>query len=463
MKKIFFLLMAFATCFSMKAQDITGQWNGVLDIQGTQLRLVFNVTQNGDAYNTTLISLDQGATEIPVTKTTNENSKITFEVTNLNIEYIGELNDGKIIGIFKQGGLEIPMNLSRETIEKAAINRPQEPKEPYPYDVEEVSFQNSGAKITLAGTLTLPKNTSDFPVVILISGSGPQDRNEEMFEHKPFLVIADYLTRNGIGVLRYDDRGIGKSEGNFGTATSADFATDVESAMNYLKTRKDINPNKIGLIGHSEGGTIASIVAAETKDVNFIVSLAGPGISGYDILLLQTELVAKANGMETNTLTKELAFLKSNLDIVINGNDLEEIKTALTASIKKQIRARSEESPEGIGPEHVKPLVDAFTSPWYQFFLKFDPSTSFSKVKCSVLALNGAKDLQVPSKENFSAIKNALTKGGNKNVTIKEFPNLNHLFQEAETGSPTEYETIEQTFSPVVLEEITTWIKTQTE
>lgn len=463
MKNIFLLFIAYATCFSLKAQDISGKWNGALTVQQTQLRLVFHVTETDDGFSATMDSPDQGANGIPVTATTFENPKITFEVNNLQIEYTGELKEGEIIGLFKQGGFEFPMNLSRDAIEKAAVNRPQEPQLPYPYDTEEITFQNIAATIALAGTLTLPKNTSGFPVVILISGSGPQNRNEELMGHKPFLVLADYLTRNGIGVLRYDDRGIGQSEGIFETATTADFATDVESAIAYLKTRKDIDTTKIGLVGHSEGGIIAGMVAATSADVNFIVSLAGPGISGYDIILLQTELINKANGKDTTALETELAFLKRSLDMVVAGTDLAEIKSKLKDSVQKEISEESGLVPEEMTVETVDQFVETFTTPWFKFFLTYDPSTSLVTVKCPVLALIGEKDLQVPPKENLSAIENALTKGGNKNVTTKEFPDLNHLFQEAQTGSPTEYGIIEQTFSPDAMLEITDWIKQQTE
>lgn len=463
MKSIFILFIACIASFSLQAQDITGQWNGELNVQQTQLRIVFHVSKTDTGYTATMDSPDQGAKDITVTNTVFEHPYITFEVSNLVLKYTGELKDGEIIGIFNQGGFEIPMNLTRNTIEKAAMNRPQEPKQPYPYDVEEVSFQNSDAKITLAGTLTLPKDNRDIPVVILISGSGPQNRNEEHMGHKPFLVISDYLTRNGIGVLRYDDRGVGQSKGDFATATSADLATDVESAIAYLKTRKEINPNKIGLLGHSEGGLISYMVAAKTTDVNFIVSLAGPGLSGYDIILLQTELINKANGKNPAELEKELAFLKQSLDMVVAGTNLDEVKIQLTDTLRQQLTNSPKLLPEGMTTETVNQFVETLTTPWLQYFLTFDPGSSLAAVSCPVLALFGEKDLQVPPKENLSAIKNALSKGGNKNVIIKEIPNLNHLFQEAETGSPTEYGTIEQTFSPVVLEEITTWIKRQME
>jgi len=462
MKTISILLITILTSISLTAQDITGQWNGVLKVQGTQLRLVFNVSESRNGFSSTMDSPDQGAKGIPVTNTTFKNSKIKFEITNVGIEYNGELKGDDIVGIFKQGGQEFPMNLSRKAVGTPAAKRPQEPTKPYPYYSEDVTFQNTKANISLSGTLTLPKNQADFPVVILISGSGPQNRDEELLGHKPFLVISDYLTKNGIGVLRYDDRGVGQSKGDFKTATSADFATDVESAIEYLKTRKEINKNKIGLIGHSEGGLIAPMVASKSKDVSFIVLLSGPGISGYDILLLQTELINKANGVDESKLQTELVFLKGALDIIIKGSDLDEIKSVLTDFMQKQINLHPEILPEGMKEDgFINGTIEQLATPWFQYFLKYKPTSSLIKVKCPVLAINGEKDLQVPPKENLEAIKKSLEEGGNKKVTIKEFPNLNHLFQECTTGSPNEYASIEQTFSPKALEEITMWIKSQ--
>ncbi|CDF79482.1 alpha/beta hydrolase family protein [Formosa agariphila KMM 3901] len=454
--------MTLLTTFTSIAQDITGKWHGVLKVQGTQLRLVFNVTKTDDGFSTTMDSPDQGAKNIPVTSTVFINPKIKFMVSNLAIVYDGEYKDGEITGVFVQGGLEFPMNLSREPIEKDIVNRPQEPKKPYPYNSEAVTFKNTKADITLSGTLTLPKNGTNFPVVILISGSGPQNRDEELLGHKPFLVISDYLTKHGIAVLRYDDRGVGQSSGDFKTATTADFATDVESAMAYLKTRQDINSHKIGLVGHSEGGLIAPMVASKSKDVNFMVLLAGPGISGYDIFLLQSELINKANGLDESALQQELAFLKTNLDVVVKGNDLDAIKSVLTDTLHKQLLSQPELLPKGMEAKDVDTFADTFTTPWFHYFLKYNPSVSLEQVQCPVLAINGEKDLQVPPKENLSAIEQALIRGGNKNISIKELPNLNHLFQDAITGSPNEYSTIEQTFSPDALEEITNWILLQT-
>lgn len=460
MKTISILLFTLLISFTTSAQDITGEWNGILKVPGAQLRLVFNITKINDGFSATMDSPDQGAKGIPVTKTTFENSKIKLEVSNLQMEYNGELKENEITGTFKQAGQEFPMSLSRKTIEKETIKRPQEPTKPYSYHSEEVIFQNTKANISLAGTLTLPKKEGVFPVVILITGSGPQNRDEELAGHKPFLVIADYLTKNGIGVLRYDDRAVGQSKGDFKTATSADFATDVESAIAYLKTRKEINPKKIGLIGHSEGGIIAPMVASKSKDVSFIVLLAGTGIQGNQLLVLQQQLIAKASGVSDSDIQKSIQTNAKLFEMVVQSDDNQKLKTELTNIINETIK--SEDIPNGMTKEQfVSMQVNQVTNPWMQYFLKFNPATALEKVRCPVLAVNGEKDLQVPPKKNLAAIKNALNKGGNKNVTTIEFPNLNHLFQESKTGLPQEYATIEQTFSPTALDAITKWIKMQ--
>jgi hypothetical protein len=342
--------------------------------------------------------------------------------------------------------------------------RPQEPVKPYPYHTEDITFQNAKTNISLAGTLTLPKKDGVFPVVVLITGSGPQNRDEELLGHKSFLVISDYLTKNGIAVLRYDDRGVGESKGNFETATSADFATDVESAVAYLKTRKEINKKKIGLMGHSEGGLIAPMVAAKSSDVNFIVLLAGTGIQGDKLLLLQQELIARASGISEAKIAETASINSKLFELVNKSTDNQKLKTDLTNLIYENAKdIKANEIPNGMSKEdYISMQVNSILSPWMEYFIKYNPAPALEKVKCAVLAVNGEKDLQVPPKENLSAIENALKKGGNTHVTIREFPNLNHLFQECKSGSPNEYAVIEQTFSPIVLDEITKWIQNQT-
>ncbi len=465
MKTFSILLISLLASISLSAQDIIGQWNGVLKVQGTQLRLVFNVTKTDNGVSSTMDSPDQGAKGIPTTTTNFENSILKITIASAKIEYEGTLGQDKVIvGTFKQGGQSFPMNLSKEKIEKEKLIRSQEPIKPYPYYSEDITFENKKAGINLAGTLTLPNKDGVFPVVILISGSGPQNRDEELLGHKPFLVLSDFLTKNGIAVLRYDDRGTAMSNGDFKTATSADFSTDVESAIAYLKTRKEINKKKIGLIGHSEGGLIAPMVASKSKDVAFIVLLAGTGVQGDQILLLQQKLIGKASGVSDEDLQKSELENRKVFDIVNKSTNLEQLNIDLTDFIKQALKDNpNAEKPEGMNDDDfVKLEVKQIATPWMQYFIKYNPAPALEKVKCPVLAINGEKDLQVPPKENLEAIKKALTKGGNKKVTIKELPNLNHLFQECKTGSPEEYANIEQTFSPIGLTEILNWLKTQT-
>ena len=462
MKRITLILLTNIFCLTIFGQDISGQWNGVLKVQGTQLRIVFNITKTENGINSTMDSPDQGAKGIPTTSTNFENSILKITIANAKIEYEGILGkDNNIVGTFKQGGQSFPMNLTKEIIEKEKLLRPQEPTKPYPYYSEDITFENKKAGINLAGTLTLPKKDGVFPVVILISGSGPQNRDEELLGHKPFLVLSDYLTKNGIAVLRFDDRGTALSKGDFKTATSADFATDVEAGIDYLKTRKEINKKKIGLIGHSEGGLIAPMVASKSKDVSFIVLLAGTGIKGDKLLLLQQKLIGKASGISDDDLQKSELINRKAFDIVNKSNNLEQLRTDLTKYIKQQLKDNpNAEKPSGMGDDDFVNLqVKQIANPWMQYLIKYNPAPTLEKVKCPVLAINGGKDLQVPPKENLDAIKKALTKGRNKNIKTKELPNLNHLFQECKTGSPSEYAKIEQTFSPIALIEILKWVK----
>ena len=465
MKKFTLVFLIVLISFTSFAQDITGQWNGALKVQGTQLRLIFKISNKDNGLISTMDSPDQGAEGIPTTTTSFENSTLKITLTSAKIEYEGILGkDNIIVGNFKQAGQIFPMNLSKEKIEKETLVRPQEPTKPFPYYSEDIMFENKKAGINLAGTLTLPKKEGLFPVVILISGSGPQNKDEELLGHKPFLVLSDYLTKNGIAVLRFDDRGTALSKGDFKTATSFDFATDVEAGIEYLKTRKEINKKQIGLIGHSEGAIIAPIVASRSKDISFIVLLAGPGIQGDKLLLLQQKLIGKASGISDDNLAKNELTYRKAFDIVNQSTSTKQLNIDLTNFIKQSLKdSPNTEIPGGMSEDDfVKLQVNQITNPWMQCFIKYNPAPTLEKVKCPVLALNGAKDLQVPPKENLEAIKEALIKGGNKKAIIKELQNLNHLFQECKTGLPQEYSTIEQTFSPTALTEILNWLQTQT-
>jgi pimeloyl-ACP methyl ester carboxylesterase len=459
MKGIATFFLVLMTIMSSFGQEIEGQWNGVLKIQGMQLRIVFHINKTNNGLSATMDSPDQQAKGIPVSATTFENSNLKLVVAKAGLEYSGTLKGQTIEGTLRQSGMEFPMNLSREVIEKPVVKRSQEPSKPYPYYSEEVTFQNGNANITLAGTLTLPQREGNFPAVILISGSGPQNRDEELLGHKPFLVISDYLTRNGIAVLRYDDRGVAQSKGDFKTATTVDFASDVESAIAFLKTRKEINKSKIGLIGHSEGGIIAPMVAAKLKVVNFIVLLAGTGIRGDKLLLLQQEAIAKASGTSDEAIQRNREINTKAFEMVFKSASTEALKRDLEKYLKETSVNNPSVNKGGMTDDQFIALqIAQVTSPWMQYFIKYDPAPTLEKVKCPVLAVNGEKDLQVPPKVNLPAIEKALKAGGNKQVTIKEFPGLNHLFQECKTGAPAEYAEIDQTFSPLVLEVIGKWI-----
>jgi pimeloyl-ACP methyl ester carboxylesterase len=347
-----------------------------------------------------------------------------------------------------------------------ANKRSQEPKQPYPYHEEEVLYPNEKAGIKLAGTLTYPESKGRFPAVILIAGRGPCDRDETSAGHRPFLVLADYLTRQGIAVLRSDKRGVGKSGGqyDFLTTTKQDLAIDVMAAFRYLQNRAEIDPDQIGLIGHSEGAVVAAMVAVELPQVSFIVMLAGPGLNGGASLALQLGLVAGSLGINEGTIAKYKAILNRTMEILKHEPDHEIARSKITtiygeysAKISEDERARM----RNIGydfPSNPVTYADGMMSPGFYDFLMVEPDTIFRQVKCPVLALNGEKDLQVPAKEHLRAITMALKVGGNTDYTIKALPGLNHLFQSAGTGSPAEYEGIQETISPIALEFIQEWI-----
>lgn len=456
-----FIVFIHCTFTCSFGQDILGKWSGVLDVPGKSLRIVINIDTIGQGYKATMESPDQGGPIMELTEITFKENHLMFIFPKFKIEYNGDFINNKIEGTFSQSGHDFPLIFSRGLIEKKTNSRPQEPRSPYSYNVEDVQFKNAKANINLAGTLTLPKEGNQFPVVVLISGSGPQNRNEELLGHKPFLVLSDFLTKNGIAVLRYDDRGVGKSEGKFETATTHDFAADAEAAIVYLKTRKDINIKKIGLIGHSEGGIIAPIIASRSKDVAFIVMMAGTGLPGNEILLEQYKLIGQARGVDVSEMQDDLSVNKQAFDMIKKSKDVNQLKSDLTVFFTLEFdKDKNMSLPEGVSKEmFIQEQINQLTSPWMINFIKYDPAQALKKTKCPVLAIIGQNDLQVPAGSNLSAIQKWLKKAGNKDATVKELPGLNHLFQESKTGSPDEYANIEQTISPIALYEIEQWIK----
>ena len=466
--KLFFNFLIFSLCFSLSTifaqeKDLSGSWVGKLKLpNGIQLTIVFNLEKTGNDYSGTLDSPDQGAKGIPCGKIEIENDSIRIDVPVIVGNYTGKINydDKRITGYWNQAGSSFELNLEY-TIEVSAPKRPQEPKPPFPYNVEEVKFRNEKDNITLAGTLTYPKENKKYPAVVLITGSGAQNRDEEIFNHKPFLVIADHLTKNGFAVLRFDDRGFGESEGNYSLATTMDFAEDVRAAVNFLKTRNEIDNQRIGLIGHSEGGMIASIIASTNDDIAFIVLMAAPGVPGDSILYLQTELIYKAEGQNTEKIQQILKVLREVYSILKSDEDDTSLKEKLKIKFQELFDQLTEEEKKQYGdPEtYMEMEIRMVMSPWFRYFLKFNPIEYLEKIKCPVLAINGEKDLQVSPNENLSAIENVLKRSGNKRYLIKQLPGLNHLFQASQYGTISEYGVIEETISPVALETITNWLK----
>lgn len=468
MKKTFLItILSFASQIII-AQNITGQWTGTLNVQGTKLRLIFNIVETDNKLSSTIDSPDQAAKGIPCNQTIFTEGKLTISIESLMANYEGTLDGDTLKGTFSQSGIKFPLNLTKNTsnISNTKPNRPQEPRLPFPYRTEEVVFQNKVDGNTLAGTLTIPSPKGKYPVVLLISGSGAQNRDEEIFDHKPFAVIADYLTRNGIGVLRYDDRGTASSTGNFATATTLDLSRDAEAGVAYLLTRSDVDSRKIGLIGHSEGGIIAPMVAVRNHNVAFIIMLAGTGITGDQILLKQTDDIAKLLGTPENIRQSNLKVKEQLYRIVKNTDSNEKLRTDITALLEESLNNKYIASIQNLTNKQrndlIQRTIDEITSPWIRYFIAYDPAPTLGKVKCPVLALNGELDSQVSAKVNLHAIRTALESGGNKQVTTIELPGLNHMFQECQTGAPSEYIQIEQTFSPKALEEIGKWIKKQT-
>ncbi len=444
-------------------QPVVGDWVGTLSAGGAKLKVVFHITAtDSGTLAGTLDSPDQGAFGIPVSSVTVEGYSVSIGIKAIGGGFDGLLSsDGPSInGKWRQGGGTFDLEL-KKSAEKITMNRPQEPKPPFPYKSEDVTYQNTAQGVTLAGTLTLPDSGGPFPAAVLITGSGPENRDEELFGHKFFLVIADYLTRRGIAVLRYDDRGVGGSTGGrWDSYTTADYATDVVAGMKFLKSRGDIDPKRIGLIGHSEGGIIAPMVASESNDVAFVVMLAGTGYKGGEILPAQTRLLERADDFPPEKVEADVAHLAKIVTIAGSGNDSLEI----AAELKEYLSSTYDEWGADLkkaGVDSLKAIdrqVAMFDAPWFRYFVSYDPVPALEKVRCPVLAMDGSLDLQVPPEENLTAIGNALKKGGNKDYTIRLLAGLNHVFQHAKTGSEKEYGEIEETFAPEALKVMGDWI-----
>jgi pimeloyl-ACP methyl ester carboxylesterase len=444
-------------------KELEGIWQGKLKVTGElELRLALQVSKDKDgSLKATLASPDQGANDIPVSSVALKDGILTFESKVIGAKFSGKRNQKGTAfeGEFTQGGSKLPLTLTKtDKITESA--RPQMPKPPFPYRSDDVTYENKAGRVKLAGTLTLPPGEGPFPAVILITGSGAQDRDESLLGHKPFLVLADYLSRRGVVVLRVDDRGVGGSTGTIKSSTSEDFAGDVLAGLEFLKARKEIDTKRLGLIGHSEGGIIAPMVAARSKDIAFIVLMAGTGVPGAQILEAQGQLILKANGSSESDMKFERDSQKRIIEIMLNEKDEKAAQTKLLSAIKEIRAALPESTKKALGDDGglSDGAATAVNNAWFRFFLSYDPRPILRQVKCPVLAINGARDLQVPAKENLAEIGSALKSGGNLRVTTVELPGLNHLFQPCKTGSPSEYASIETTIAPEALKMMGDWI-----
>lgn len=436
--------------------SIEGNWLGKID----SLRIVFRITQDEHgSFTAFLDSPDQEVFDIPVNDVVFVEGRIRLELRPLQITYEGKMVEtSRIVGEWKQGGNSVMLVLDRVDKVPQPPHRPQTPVKPYPYNEEEVVYENKNAGVRLAGTLTLPRGNGPFPAVLLVAGSGPMDRDETVFYHKPFMVLADYLTCRGFAVLRADKRGVGKSTGVFGQATNEDFSSDVLAGVEYLRNRKDVNPRFIGLIGHSAGGQISAVVASQSSDVAFIVMMAGVGIRGYDNTVLQDVMTAKEKGATEEELALIRSWCKRFYAVPLQEKDdavarrmMEELYKNRTDEENRAFRFLKGWTLE----------IDNALSPYMRYSLAFNPRPFLKKVKCPVLAINGERDTQVPSKENLQGIQEALRAGGNHSFKVKELPNINHMFQTVKLGGVTDYSKIEETTSPLVLKLVADWLTKQ--
>lgn len=455
MKKVFGTLLCLFAWIAAHAQDVTGDWGGTLKAGPQSLKIVLRVSAVDSGYAVTMDSPDQGAFGLSASSAEYREPELSVKWDRLKAAFNGKVEGDSLKGIFVQGMFPLALNMGRGDY---ALCRPQESKPPFPYRSEEVTVYNSEDSVTLAGTLTLPEGKGPFPAVVLVTGSGAQNRDEELMGHKPFAVIADYLTRRGIAVLRCDDRGVGQSTGDFAMATSEDFTRDVLAAFDFLTKRPEIARKKIGILGHSEGGTIVFMAAAQNPKIAFVISLSGAAARGDSLLLTQNRAILKAQGAPDSAASAYMDVLRDifRLQELFPVEYLQAHSDSL-AKVLFPVGPRAASLPVSVRQNAMTVLVTP-QEPWMIFFKQNDPKPYILATRCPVLALNGTKDVQVDAAINLGLIRQYATESGNKQVTVKAYEGLNHLFQHAVTGSPNEYAQIEETISPEVLADIAAWI-----
>lgn len=443
------LLLCASVCAS-HAQKLEGSWTGKLSVQGTQLTLVFQIEKDKNSgFIGTMDSPDQSVKGVPATVNSLTADSVDIVISSIGARYLGKQQGDNIQGTFTQFGRAFPLMLNRGVEE---LKRPQTPHAPYPYQTEEVTFQNAKANAVFSGTLTYPvgyeqMNKQKVPVVLMVTGSGQENRNEEIFDHQPFLVLADYLARHGIASLRYDDRGFAKSTGDASQSTMKDNAEDARCGFNYLKNLKKFG--KIGVMGHSEGGSIAMMLAAEGLP-DFIVSLAGVAGRGDSLMLKQVYQAMEARGGAT--FARDYCKVLGAIYAYRNAKkDISHPEVVLDSLLKQTNVSLSTLTRQSLLP------VLTMQTPWVLDFIATDMACYLPKIECPVMAVNGSKDVQVDAHDNLSALRKGLKT--NKKNLIKEYEGLNHLFQHCTTGQTTEYRLIEETFAPEVMQDIVDWIK----
>ncbi len=445
---------------SAKAQ--TSNWYGEIKVQGTTLPITLEIEKKADTTIILMGSPMQTKEMFPVTKQKITADSILFSIKSMGVVYRGRYNQARteIRGNFKQGFISTDLNFSIQE-EKFEVRRPQEPTKPYPYVEEELSFRTDGVDYEFGGTLTLPSKQGKYPCAILITGSGTQDRNEEIMGHKPFLVIADYLTRNNIAVYRYDDRGWGDTNPEHANANTYDYANDVESAMKMLLNHPNIDGNNIGLIGHSEGGIIASIVGSRNPDLGFIILLAGTGVDGYNVLLEQNKAIfkaSKASKFQTKSQLEALAMANTFIERNASEETFQTLMNEYFDNVYSSLSPKKKEEYQFSGLAARNQFISQINLPWTRTFFKLDPRVYLSQLTQPVLSIIGSKDIQVIYKQNMKEIEKAVLSSGNTDFEKYKAKNMNHLFQECKTGNVDEYYEIEQTISPKVLTRILEFI-----
>lgn len=440
------------------AQEILGDWYGLLNAMGSKLNIVFHIEASGDSLKGTVDSPDQNSFGVPMDKVTYANNEleITFGKGTVVYKATYSPSDSFLRGTFTQNNFTFLMSCAREKGKAPEMRRPQEPIRPFPYVVEEVEFSNKKADVTLAGTLTLPGEKGGYPAIILITGSGPQNRDSEILGHKPFLLLADRFTRAGYVVLRYDERGVGKSTGMYSSATSYDLAEDVEAGIDFLRKHDQVDKKRITLVGHSEGGMIAPMVAARNKHVAAVVMLAGPSVPGDEILADQTRRLMSANGIGSEKIDRTVEQMRELMQIIKTEDDKDKRNELLTEKVREQMEAMPTEDRDEIPNEDafVITKVMAMSGKWYVNFVRHDPMPDLKKVECPLMAMYGSNDLQVHPNLNLIPLKEIMKDDWN----LVQVAGLNHLFQPSETGLVSEYGQIETTFDMDALTQVVTWL-----